>query len=30
MKLDWFFSPENLEKLSDEELLFISRDLQEL
>jgi hypothetical protein len=28
--LDWFFTMENLEKLSDEELEFILRDLQEI
>ena len=28
--IDWFFSEENLAKLSDEELLFILRDLQEI
>ena len=27
---DWFFTEENLEKLSDEKLLFILRDLQEI
>jgi hypothetical protein len=28
--VSWFFSEENLAKLSDEELLFILRDLQEM
>jgi hypothetical protein len=28
--VDWFFSEENLAKLSDEELLFVLRDLQEI
>jgi hypothetical protein len=30
VNVDWFFTEENLEKLSDEELLCILRDLQEI